>query len=65
MATVSFRRPHHLICMQVSREVIEQAGDADLVVLEGMGRGIETNLYAQFSVDSLKLGMIKHREVLA
>ncbi|CAK0782572.1 hypothetical protein CVIRNUC_005784 [Coccomyxa viridis] len=48
---------------KVSLEVVEQAGDADLVVLEGMGRGIETNLYAQFSVDSLKLGMIKHREV--
>lgn len=50
--------------MQVSPEVAQQAGDADLIVLEGMGRGIETNLYAQFSVDSLKLGMIKHREVL-
>ena len=49
--------------LQVSQEVVQQAGDADLIVLEGMGRGIETNLYAQFSVDSLKLGMIKHREV--
>ncbi len=43
---------------------MQQAGDADLIILEGMGRGIETNLYAQFSVDSLKLGMIKHREVI-
>lgn len=49
--------------LQVSGEVEQQAGDADLIILEGMGRGIETNLYAQFSVDSLKLGMIKHREV--
>ncbi len=49
--------------MQVSQEVVQKAGDADLIILEGMGRGIETNLYAQFSVDSLKLGMIKHREV--
>ena len=49
----------------MSQEVIEQAGDADLVILEGMGRSIETNLNAQFRVDSLKLGMIKHREVLA
>lgn len=49
--------------LQVSQEVVQQAGDADLIILEGMGRGIETNLYAQFSVDSLKLGMIKHREV--
>ena len=53
------------MCTQVSQEVIEQAGDADLVILEGMGRSIETNLNAQFRVDSLKLGMIKHREVLA
>ncbi|CAL5228788.1 g11981 [Coccomyxa viridis] len=48
---------------KVSQETVQQAGDADLIILEGMGRGIETNLYAQFSVDSLKLGMIKHREV--
>ena len=65
MLRATFGKGQHLTCMQVSREVIEQAGDADLVVLEGMGRGIETNLYAHFSVDSLKLGMIKHREVLA
>ena len=50
--------------MQVSQEVVQQAGDADLIILEGMGRGIETNLYARFRVDSLKLGMIKHREVM-
>ena len=52
-------------CMhvQVSPEVISEAGDADLVILEGMGRGIETNLHAQLTVDSLKLGMIKHKEV--
>ncbi|BDA44552.1 4'-phosphopantetheine phosphatase [Coccomyxa sp. Obi] len=48
---------------KVSPEVISEAGDADLVVLEGMGRGIETNLHAQLTVDSLKLGMIKHKEV--
>ena len=52
-----------MLCMQVSYEVVQQAGNADLIILEGMGRGIETNLHAQFSVDSLKLGMIKHREV--
>ena len=65
MSAASFGKAQHHLCMQVSQEVVEQAGDADLVILEGMGRGIETNLYAQFSVDSLKLGMIKHREVLA
>ncbi|PNX82421.1 pantothenate kinase 4 [Trifolium pratense] len=30
---------------------------------EGKGRGIETNLYAQFKCDSLKIGMVKHPEV--
>ena len=47
----------------VSEAVASEAADADLVVLEGMGRGIETNLYAKFTVESLKLAMIKHEEV--
>ena len=41
----------------------EEALNTDLVVLEGMGRSIETNLYAQLTCDSLKLGLIKHPEV--
>ncbi|KAK6916837.1 Damage-control phosphatase ARMT1-like, metal-binding domain [Dillenia turbinata] len=48
---------------RVSQELAYLASDADLVVLEGMGRGIETNLYAQFKCDSLKIGMVKHLEV--
>ncbi|XP_060667530.1 damage-control phosphatase At2g17340-like [Ziziphus jujuba] len=47
----------------VSQELAYMANDADLVILEGMGRGIETNLYAQFKCDSLKIGMVKHPEV--
>jgi uncharacterized protein with ATP-grasp and redox domains len=47
----------------VSQELAFMASDADLVILEGMGRGIETNLYAQFKCDSLKIGMVKHPEV--
>ncbi|KZV37892.1 hypothetical protein F511_12174 [Dorcoceras hygrometricum] len=47
----------------VSQELSYLASDADLVVLEGMGRGIETNLYAQFKCDSLKIAMVKHLEV--
>ncbi|KMT01585.1 hypothetical protein BVRB_9g215810 [Beta vulgaris subsp. vulgaris] len=47
----------------VSQELAYLASDADLVVLEGMGRGIETNLYAQFKCDSIKIGMVKHPEV--
>lgn len=49
--------------MQVSPELAHEAQTADLVVLEGMGRAIETNLHARFVCDSLKLGMIKHPEV--
>ncbi|KGN43364.1 damage-control phosphatase At2g17340 [Cucumis sativus] len=49
--------------IRVSQELSYLAADADLVVLEGMGRGIETNLYAQFKCDSLKIGMVKHMEV--
>uniref|UniRef100_A0A7S0R303 Damage-control phosphatase ARMT1-like metal-binding domain-containing protein n=1 Tax=Pyramimonas obovata TaxID=1411642 RepID=A0A7S0R303_9CHLO len=48
---------------RVSRELADEALDADLVVMEGMGRAIETNLYAQFKCDSLKVGMVKHHEV--
>lgn len=49
---------------RVSPEVASEAGGGcDLVILEGMGRGIETNLHARFSVDAAKLGMVKHPEV--
>eukprot|EP00884_Botryococcus_braunii_P019349 jgi/Botrbrau1/6098/Bobra.177_1s0035.1 len=48
---------------KVSEAVNGEAEDADLMVLEGMGRAIETNLNATFDCDVLKLGMIKHREV--
>ncbi|XP_015965914.1 damage-control phosphatase At2g17340 [Arachis duranensis] len=48
---------------RVSQELAYLASDADFVILEGMGRGIETNLYAQFKCDSLKIGMVKHSEV--
>ncbi|KAM0899462.1 hypothetical protein ACQ4PT_021318 [Festuca glaucescens] len=48
---------------RVSPELAYMANDADLVVLEGNGRGIETNLYAQMKCDSIKVGMVKHLEV--
>ncbi|KAL9231782.1 hypothetical protein vseg_006958 [Gypsophila vaccaria] len=47
----------------VSQELAYLASDADLVIMEGMGRGIETNLYAEFNCDSIKIGMVKHPEV--
>ncbi|KAG7669223.1 hypothetical protein Ndes2526B_g05521 [Nannochloris sp. 'desiccata'] len=50
---------------QVSSELVERAGDADFVMLEGMGRSIETNLNARLGCDVLKIGMVKHPEVAA
>ncbi|EFJ49670.1 hypothetical protein VOLCADRAFT_80583 [Volvox carteri f. nagariensis] len=50
---------------KLSPEAVDAAAECDLIVLEGMGRAIETNLHAQFTCDSLKLGMIKHPEVAA
>lgn len=64
-ATAAFIDNSHDRQLQVSAECIGEAADADLVVLEGMGRGIETNLYAKFTCESLKLAMIKHPEVAA
>lgn len=37
-----------LATLQISPELAEAAAGADLVVLEGMGRSIETNLNARF-----------------
>ncbi|KEH42821.1 hypothetical protein MtrunA17_Chr1g0188221 [Medicago truncatula] len=48
---------------KVSQELASLTSDVDLVILEGMGRGIETNLYAQFKCDSMKIAMVKHPEV--
>jgi type II pantothenate kinase len=50
---------------QVSPELAEAAADADLVVLEGMGRAVETNLHAAFTCDALKLAIIKEQHLAA
>jgi len=47
----------------VSAELNTAAGDADLVVLEGMGRGVESNLDAAFACDALNLAMLKDEAV--
>ena len=44
---------------QVSDELNAAAADADLVILEGMGRGVESNLDASFNCDAINLAMIK------
>jgi type II pantothenate kinase len=43
----------------VSPELNAAASDADLVILEGMGRGVESNLDAKFSCDAINLAMLK------
>lgn len=47
----------------VSQEVVKESEGTDLVVLEGMGRSIETNLNVVLSCDSIRIGMVKHKEV--
>jgi type II pantothenate kinase len=51
--------------LQVSPAVAAEAQECDLLVLEGMGRAIETNLLTQFTCDAWMLGMVKHPEVAA
>ena len=43
----------------VSDELNRTAEDADLVILEGMGRGVESNLEAEFICDRMNLAMLK------
>jgi uncharacterized protein with ATP-grasp and redox domains len=43
----------------VSDELNQAAADAELVILEGMGRALETNLDVPFKVDALRLAMVK------
>lgn len=44
---------------RVSEELNAACAEADLVVLEGMGRAVESNLEAEFACDSLKIAMVK------
>jgi type II pantothenate kinase len=48
---------------RVSPELNAAAADADLLILEGMGRAIESNLDAQFDCDVINLAMIKDQTV--
>ena len=51
----------HLQVRLVGEELVDAVNEmnVDLVVLEGMGRAIESNLNAQFTCDSLNIAMIK------
>ena len=44
---------------EVSDELNAAAEDADCVILEGMGRAVESNLDAKFSVDCVHLAILK------
>ncbi|VAI35014.1 unnamed protein product [Triticum turgidum subsp. durum] len=48
---------------QVSSELAAAAKDADLLILEGMGRSLHTNLNARFKCDALKLAMVKNQRL--
>ncbi len=50
---------------EVSGELNEAAADADLVVIEGMGRCIESNFGAAFRTDALRLALLKDPRVAA
>ena len=41
----------------------DAVADADLVILEGMGRAIETNFDAAFKVDALLLALVKDEDI--
>lgn len=47
----------------VSDDLNQAAADADLVILEGMGRGVESNLRAEFRCDAVNLAMVKDEAV--
>jgi len=47
----------------VSDELNDASADADLVILEGMGRAVETNFDAKFKVDTLRLALLKNETV--
>ncbi len=50
---------------EVSDELNEAAADADLVILEGMGRSVQSNFNTRFRVDSIQLCLLKDPSVAA
>lgn len=39
--------------------------EVDLIIIEGMGRALHTNLYAEFTCESLKLAVVKNKWLAA
>ena len=53
-----------LIDLRTISEVVNlRAKQTDLLILEGMGRALESNFDAAFTVDAIKLAMIKDEAV--
>jgi type II pantothenate kinase len=50
---------------QVSADLNAAARDADLVILEGMGRGMESNFNVRLTTDTLNIAMLKDPAVAA
>jgi damage-control phosphatase, subfamily II, stand-alone protein len=50
---------------EIDPELNATASDADLLILEGMGRGVESNLEAEFTCDTLNIAMLKDSAVAA
>lgn len=48
---------------EVSDDLNAASADADLVVIEGMGRGVESNLDVRLTCDTLNIAMIKDPDV--
>ena len=48
---------------RISPALNKAAAKADLVILEGMGRALESNFFARFACDVLKIAMIKDQFV--
>lgn len=46
---------------KLDRELVNALNRVDLLVLEGMGRAVHTNLDARFTCETLKLAVIKNK----
>lgn len=49
---------------RIEEQLVQDCQDVDLVIIEGMGRSVLTNLKAQFTCDSVKVAVFKN-ELLA
>lgn len=47
----------------LTAECAEALADADLIILQGMGRAVESNWQAEFSCDNLRVAVLKDRAV--